>query len=74
MESGYRDATDLILRNKGLGSLKDFLLSRRDKSISYERIGRELATVTEGKITPSYQTVKRWSIYYQKLDTQKQAS
>lgn len=54
---------DLILRDSRGESLEEFLTRLRndpDDRASYDVIGRELYLATNGEISISYQTVKRW--------------
>ena len=50
---------DAVLQTKGT-TLETFLADHYRKGLSYEIIGRELHVETDGVVSPSYQTVKRW--------------
>ena len=58
---------DRILREKHGESLVEFLTRLRrdpDSPATYEQIGRELYIVTDGEVSVSYQTIKRWLIEF----------
>ena len=58
---------DLILRERRGESLVEFLTNLRrdpDSPATYEQIGRELYIVTDGEVSVSYQTIKRWLIEF----------
>lgn len=41
-------------------TLKDFLTDRRSQAISYERIARDLHDLTDGTVSVTGETIRRW--------------
>ncbi|HLF43233.1 MAG TPA: hypothetical protein VJA46_06875 [Acidimicrobiia bacterium] len=58
---------DLLLEKNG-STLKDWLSGRRAESTSYEDIAKQLYVLTDGEISISYTTVKRWLIDFDLLE------
>lgn len=50
---------DLLLEREG-STLRAWLAARRDEHQSYETIAKQLYVLTNGEVSISYQTVKRW--------------
>ncbi len=50
---------DAVLKGKGT-TLENFLADRYKQGLSYETIGRDLHVFTDGVVSPSYQTIRRW--------------
>lgn len=48
------------LRTKHGLDLEAWLLKNREGGLGYEEISRELYSVTDGAVSVSYQTIKRW--------------
>jgi len=43
-------------------SLQDYLTTTHGRGLGYEAIGKDLHSITDGVISISYMTVKRWLI------------
>lgn len=52
---------DLLLEQQG-SNLRDWLAERREERDSYETIARKLWSLTDGEVSVSYTTIKRWLV------------
>jgi hypothetical protein len=58
---------DALLRSSG-SDLKSFLSDARSRNISYEDTAKELYLKTEGAVSVTYQTIKRWLVEFELLE------
>jgi hypothetical protein len=56
-------AVDAVLRVQGY-NLRDYLADQVDEKVSHRRIAEQLADKTDGFVTVSYETVRRWCDFY----------
>lgn len=60
LSSNQRMANAVLIGLDEPTTLRDFLADRSSRGYGYETIAKELHTLTDGSVSLSYMTVKRW--------------